>query len=637
VDLSWQASTDDVGVVAYRVIRDGTHVGSTSQTSFSDSTVASGQTYRYVVRAEDAAGLLSDPSEAVSVTTPPPGSSSFVFAAGGDHGANAKTAASLATLDGSGADFYLALGDLDYDETASDEAWCDYVTTRLPTLGATFPFQLVAGNHEEYGGSDGYILNHAACLPDRLGATPAPGGFYGTDYYVDYPTSAPLARVIMISPDIWIEGVEQRYTAGSSWYAWLASTIDEARTTGIPWVIVGMHKNCITAGTKGCEIGSDLLQLLVDRRVDLVLQGHDHNYQRSKQLALDAATCPSVSVGSADVDCVADDGSDDVYPRGGGTVIVISGVFGAGSHGVSLADSEGPYFAALDSSTWGLTRFVVTEDRIDGNFMPTTGSFGDAFSIVRGATAGADRSPPSRPTALTATPTASTRVDLAWAPSVDDASVAGYLVLRDGQHVGTTGATTFTDTGLVAGTTYSYTVRAFDAANNVSDPSDPASAMPAPPGQVVSFTVSADATIREAAPTLNFGTTSPVQVDGSPIKHMLLRFEVSGIGTSPVAAARILLYAVDPSILGGDAFAAAGTAWTESSVTWSNAPAQQPPQLDSLGPVVAGAWYELDVTPAITGDGVYTFRLSSTSANGADYSSREGQAGFAPTLEIELA
>ena len=48
------------------------------------------------------------------------------------------------------------------------------VKERLPTLGPMFPFQLVAGNHEEQGGSDGYIMNHAACLPDRLNST----GFY---------------------------------------------------------------------------------------------------------------------------------------------------------------------------------------------------------------------------------------------------------------------------------------------------------------------------------------------------------------------------------------------------------------------------------------------------------------------------
>ena len=95
----------------------------------------------------------------------------FKFAAAGDHSSGSRTAASLALLDQSGVSFYLALGDMDYDSTPTDEAWCDYIKQRLPTLGPTFPFELVSGNHEEQGGSDGYIMNHAACLPDRLNST----------------------------------------------------------------------------------------------------------------------------------------------------------------------------------------------------------------------------------------------------------------------------------------------------------------------------------------------------------------------------------------------------------------------------------------------------------------------------------
>lgn len=198
----------------------------------------------------------------------------FKFAAAGDHSAGSRTAASLSRLDQSGASFYLALGDMDYDVTATDEAWCDYVKQRLPTLGPTFPFELVSGNHEEQGGPDGYIMNHAACLPDRLNAT----GVYAAQYYFDYPAAAPLMRVIMTAPDLTIENVYYDYAPGSTHYNWLASTIDSARNASIPWVVVGMHKVCITTGDKSCEIGPDLMHLLVNKRVDLVLQAHEHNY-----------------------------------------------------------------------------------------------------------------------------------------------------------------------------------------------------------------------------------------------------------------------------------------------------------------------------------------------------------------------
>jgi hypothetical protein len=63
-----------VGVTGYRVLRNGTQVGAPSGTSFQDVTVAPSSTYSYTVRAVDAAGNVSAPSSAASVTTPaPPG------------------------------------------------------------------------------------------------------------------------------------------------------------------------------------------------------------------------------------------------------------------------------------------------------------------------------------------------------------------------------------------------------------------------------------------------------------------------------------------------------------------------------------------------------------------------------------
>jgi chitodextrinase len=63
----------------------------------------------------------------------------------------------------------------------------------------------------------------------------------------------------------------------------------------------------------------------------------------------------------------------------------------------------------------------------------------------------------------------STQINLAWTAATDNIGVAGYHVFRNGIQVATLGAvTTFQNTGLVASTTYSYTVRAYDAAGNVS-------------------------------------------------------------------------------------------------------------------------------------------------------------------------
>jgi hypothetical protein len=59
VAVSWQASTDDVGVAGYRVYRDGALYSRTTAPRFSDSNVAGGQMHLYAVRAFDAAGFLS--------------------------------------------------------------------------------------------------------------------------------------------------------------------------------------------------------------------------------------------------------------------------------------------------------------------------------------------------------------------------------------------------------------------------------------------------------------------------------------------------------------------------------------------------------------------------------------------------
>src|SRR5690606_4108691 len=87
-----------------------------------------------------------------------------------------------------------------------------------------------------------------------------------------------------------------------------------------------------------------------------------------------------------------------------------------------------------------------------------------------------DSTPPSVPQGLAASPVSSERIDLAWQPSTDDVLVAHYEVFRDGVSIGTVPSTSYSDTGLASGTTYSYTVRAIDGAGNPSAISSPVDA-----------------------------------------------------------------------------------------------------------------------------------------------------------------
>lgn len=91
---------------------------------------------------------------------------------------------------------------------------------------------------------------------------------------------------------------------------------------------------------------------------------------------------------------------------------------------------------------------------------------------------------PSAPSNLTASAVSSSAIDLQWSASTDNVAVEDYLVFRDGTQVATVAAasTTYRDSGLLASTTYSYTLRARDGDGNVSLPSNTSSATTAAPG-----------------------------------------------------------------------------------------------------------------------------------------------------------
>jgi chitinase len=81
---------------------------------------------------------------------------------------------------------------------------------------------------------------------------------------------------------------------------------------------------------------------------------------------------------------------------------------------------------------------------------------------------GGDTTPPSAPTNLHVTGTTSSSISLAWNASTDNVGVTGYDVYRGTTKIATATNASYTDGGLSASTTYTYTVYARDAAGNVS-------------------------------------------------------------------------------------------------------------------------------------------------------------------------
>jgi calcineurin-like phosphoesterase family protein/hemolysin type calcium-binding protein len=305
-----------------------------------------------------------------STPPPPPPAASVTFAAGGDVGGQEDRAGTVfRDVRAKGAKAFFLVGDISYDERQPERAWCDWAHSHL---APDFPLEVVVGNHEEDSRVDGFILDFAACMPDRLSATVGPGG-YGVSYYVDLGP----ARVIMISPNLTVAGVRYSYAAGSAQRQWLQSAI---RGAAGRWAVVGMHKVCVTIGNKSCEIGQSLAQFLIDAGVDLVLQGHDHDYQRSHSLK-------RVEPGSFPDGAVADSGKDGVYGRGAGTVFVIVGTAGRSLTICSHLDPEFEYFAAHwcgeeSTSTKGYLLVKVSATALAAQFVATAGTrYSDAFAI----------------------------------------------------------------------------------------------------------------------------------------------------------------------------------------------------------------------------------------------------------------
>ena len=74
--FSWTASTDNVGVVAYDIFRNGSKINSSTTTSFTDTGLTPNTAYSYTVSARDAAGASSAQSTALPITTLPAGTNS---------------------------------------------------------------------------------------------------------------------------------------------------------------------------------------------------------------------------------------------------------------------------------------------------------------------------------------------------------------------------------------------------------------------------------------------------------------------------------------------------------------------------------------------------------------------------------
>lgn len=249
---------------------------------------------------------------------------------------------------------------------------------------------LIAGNHDSGESTGGNINEYVKSCPFPLESTPM-GGVYGKQYYFDYPANAPLARFILVVPGIRGShlGFDTNYDQGHPGYDFTAAAIDDARTKGIEWIFVAMHKNYISAMEKHNEISTDagntFMTMLLDKKVDVILQGHEHGYERSKQLTTVPQACPILVPDTKfNAACVAD--SDDTLVKGQGTVIHVIGTGGRELRGLNPKDPEYDYFAKVDNTTYGFGEFTVTQTEVSFTFHKSSfGKLKDSYKITKPA------------------------------------------------------------------------------------------------------------------------------------------------------------------------------------------------------------------------------------------------------------
>ncbi len=259
ITLSWGASLDNVAVAGYDIFRDGTKVGSVTTTSYNFTGLSCATGYTLGVEAYDAAGNHStraalNATTSACPTPPPPTSSDPVIAAAGDICSSPTDCGPTATLlDQIAPDRVLTLGDNAYEDGTAAEYSSYYDPNWGRQKSKTSP---APGNHDYHtAGGAGYFAYFGP---------QAPAPYYSFD----------LGSWHLIS----LNG-ELDHSSGSSQETWLKNDLaaHPAQCTLAYW-----HEPRFSSGS---EHGSDssfapFWNDLNAAGADIVLNGHDHEYER---------------------------------------------------------------------------------------------------------------------------------------------------------------------------------------------------------------------------------------------------------------------------------------------------------------------------------------------------------------------
>jgi chitodextrinase len=422
VDLSWNASTDNVGVTGYQVFRDGTPVAEvTNGTSYADTGLTDGTSYQYTVAAYDAAGNVSAQSPAVTAVTPdvtPPSVPTGLQLALAAKSINLSWNASTDNVGVTGYAIYRN------GTKIATTTSLTYSNTSV-VQGKTYTYSVAA--YDAAGNQSAQSAGQVMTFPDTT------------------PPSVPT-------------GLKLALAAKSIKLTWTAST-DNVGVTGY-----AIYRNGTKIATTTSLTYSDT-SVVQGMTYIYSVAAYDAAGNQSAQSAGQVMTFPDTTPPSVPTGLTA-------APAASGTQVNLS--WNASTDNVAVAGYKvfrnGTQVAEVTSGTsyadTGLTdatsyKYTVAAYDAAGN----TSAQSHAVTAVT-----PDTTPPTQPTNLTLTP-GSKSITLKWTASTDNVGVKGYYIYRGTTKIATVTATTYTDKNLTTGTTYSYYIVAFDAALNLSQPS----------------------------------------------------------------------------------------------------------------------------------------------------------------------
>src|SRR6266508_4283245 len=146
-----------------------------------------------------------------------------------------------------------------------------------------------------------------------------------------------------------------------------------------------------------------------------------------------------------------------------------------------------------------------------------------------------------------------------------------------------------------------------------------------------SFVAEADSYVAASKPTKNFGIANLLRANASPTMITYLRFRVEGL-TEPVISATLSLFSHGDSTAGFDVHHVVDDSWSETLITFANAPPGGD-AVASSGSYVGPAWVIADVSSAVQGNGVLSLAVTTSGSAQLTFSSRETR-GNRPSLSV---